>query len=79
MECLYFGQLGDLMACNQAWALFKHLFRDKRHLQDLMAAVMPVRNDQAHFAKVPTKELIRCQIACDDLLVIWDREEQGGR
>lgn len=78
MECLYLGQIGDLMVCNQAWVLFKNLFRDKRHLQDLMAAISPVRNDQAHFAKVPSKELSRCRIACDDLLVICDREEQTG-
>jgi hypothetical protein len=79
MECLYLGQLGDLIVCNQAWSLFKHLFRDKRHLQDLMAAINPVRNDQAHFAKVPPKELTRCGIACDDLLVIGHREEQAVR
>lgn len=78
MECLYLGQVGDLMVSNQAWALFKHLFRDKRHLQDLMAAISPVRNDKAHFLKVPPKELDRCRIACDDLLVIYDREDQAG-
>lgn len=77
MECLYLGQLSSLIISNQAWVLFKHLFRDKRHFQDLIAAIMPVRNDQAHFVKVPTKELSRCRVACDDLLVIWDREDQA--
>ena len=71
---LYLGQLMILMVETSGWPLFQHLFRDKRQLQDLMSAIMPVRNDRAHFAQVPQKELDRCRIACDDLLVIASAE-----
>jgi hypothetical protein len=70
MSCMYLGQLATLILHGTAWPLFKHLFRDQRELQDLMAAVTPVRADRAHFTSVPSKELARCKIACDDLLVI---------
>jgi hypothetical protein len=50
------------------------MFRDKRELEDMTNAIMPVRNDRAHFSTVPSKELERCRIACDDLLVISERE-----
>ena len=73
-ECLYFGHLIALMVGKLSWPLFSHLFRDKRQLEDLFASISPVRNDHAHFAKVPQKELDRCRIACDDLLVICERE-----
>lgn len=74
MSCMYFGQLKDLMINGQCWPNFKHLFRDKRELEDKVSAVMPVRNDRAHFSDVPPKELERCRIACDDLSVIFERE-----
>jgi len=70
MSCMYLGQLMTLMLHRTAWNLFKGLFRDQRHLQDLMAAITPVRADRAHFTSVPAKEVLRCKIACDDLLVI---------
>jgi len=74
MECLYLGQIGQLIISSHGWPLFQPLFRDKRHVQDLLASISPVRNDRAHFATVPEKELQRCRIACDDLLVIIERE-----
>lgn len=76
MECMYLGQLVDLMLTNLAWSHFKGLFRDKRELQDMLSAIGPARNDRAHFATVPPKELERCRIACDDLLVIIQMEEE---
>lgn len=51
-----------------AWKLFQPAFRDKRELDDLLKCVIPVRNDLAHFRRVPAKELDRCRLAADDLL-----------
>jgi hypothetical protein len=70
MSCMYLGQLLTLMIHGKAWPHFAHLFRDKRQLEDMMSAITPVRADRAHFTNVPEKELVRCKIACDDLLVI---------
>ncbi|KNH26670.1 hypothetical protein ACS77_15435 [Pseudomonas syringae] len=74
MSCMYFGHLKDLMISGQSWAYFKSMFRDKRELEDKVSAIIPVRNDNAHFTPTPSKELDRCRIACDDLLVIAERE-----
>ena len=73
LECMYLGQLGNLMLSSRSWTLFQPFFRDKRHLQDMLAAISPVRNDSAHFVTVPDKELQRCRIACDVLLVIIEK------
>ena len=67
LDFCYLGQLVQLMAANDAWELFRSPFRDKRELEDLIRAIVPVRNDQAHFRAVPEKELSRCQIAVDDV------------
>jgi hypothetical protein len=75
LEMLYLGQLINLILSKNTWSFFKHMFRDKRYLQDLVSSISPVRNDRAHFRQVPPKELDRCRIACDDLLVIVEREE----
>ena len=74
MSCMYLGQLGALMMNNETWELFRAPFRDKREFEDKLAAIAPVRNDCAHFCSAPDKELERCRIACDDLLVIVERE-----
>ena len=74
MECMYLGQLGNLMLDNSAWPLFRNAFRDKRQLQDILAAITPVRNDRGHFVSVDDKELRRCEINCDDLSVIIEKE-----
>ncbi|MBL0075739.1 MAG: hypothetical protein IPP41_07255 [Rhodocyclaceae bacterium] len=74
MSCMYFGHLKDLMIHSRGWPHFKHMFRDKRELEDRVNAITPVRNDRAHFSEVPEKELDRCRIACDDLSVIVDRQ-----
>jgi hypothetical protein len=73
MSCMYFGQLVTLMVHKNAWPMFQGLFRDKRELEDLGANISPVRNDRAHFSKVPKKELDRCRIACDDVTVALTR------
>ena len=70
MDCMYLGQLGALMESNQAWDLFKGLFADKREFGRMLRDIFPVRNDIAHFVPVPPKELQRCGITCDDMLVI---------
>lgn len=77
MSCMYLGQLGALMMNNETWELFRGPFRDKREFEDRLAAIAPVRNDSAHFCSAPAKELERCRIACDDLLVIVERELAG--
>ena len=68
LDYCYLGQLGQLMTANPAWKLFQAAFRDKRELEDLLKCVIPVRNDLAHFRRVPAKELDRCRVAADDLL-----------
>jgi len=73
----YLGQLGQLMMWNKSWSLFKHLFRDKRELEDMIRDIMPVRNDSAHFRSVPEHELNRCRVRCTDLLVIAERNQQA--
>lgn len=70
MDCMYLGQLGTLIETNQAWNLFKELFGEKHEFQRRLKEISPVRSHVAHFATVPPKELQRCRIACDDLLVI---------
>jgi len=73
LDCMYIDDLKRLLISPLVWDSFTRLFRDKRHVEDLIASITPVRNDRAHFAKVPPKELDRCRIACDDLLVIFER------
>ena len=75
MDCMYLGQLGALMESNQAWGIFKELFGDKREFGRMLKAIFPVRNDIAHFVSVPPKELKRCEIACDDVLVMVNRAD----
>src|SRR5258708_4569723 len=67
LDYTYLGHLGTLMRWTKAWDLFRHLFKDERQLEDLVDAIMPVRNDRAHFRSVPILELRRCQVACEDL------------
>ena len=70
MDCMYLGQLCKLMVSNQAWELFRDAFGNKRELERKLEAIYPVRNDIAHFAAVPPKELKRCEVECDDILVM---------
>lgn len=71
---MYLGQLVQLIVYRDAWDLFKHLFRDKRQLEDILADVSPVRNDHAHFRRLPPRELLRCQLRCEDLLYLIEEE-----
>ena len=48
-------------------------FRDKRELEDLIRAIVPVRNDAAHYRSVPRRELERCRLAIDDLTILISR------
>jgi hypothetical protein len=74
LDFLYLGQLLNIIISNTGWSLFSHMFRDKRSLEDIQKAISPVRNDLAHFRPTPVKELTRCNVACDDLLVILEKE-----
>lgn len=74
LDFTFLGQLGQLMLWGPAWDMFRHLFRDKRDLEDLLKGIAPVRNDMAHFRNVPDKELARCRVASDDLLAVLERE-----
>lgn len=77
MSCMYIGDLQALILNNVAWGNFKSSFRDKRELEDIIKAIAPVRNDRAHFSNVPEKELERCRIACDDLIVLFERMDDA--
>jgi hypothetical protein len=76
MDCMYIGQVANLILSRKAWHLFSGVFRDKRELEDWLRGIQPVRNDRAHFAPVPEKELLRCRVACDDLLVVIQNASQ---
>jgi hypothetical protein len=67
LDYSYLGQLMRLMQAKDAWAIYGKPFRDQRELEDLMKAIISVRNDTAHFRSVPEKELIRCKLAVSDL------------
>ena len=74
MDCMYLGQLGTLVENRKAWSLFLPCFGDKALLQRWLKEISPVRNDIAHFSpSVPEKELRRCRLACDDLLVVIEQ------
>jgi hypothetical protein len=75
LDYCYLGQLVNLVLSAEAWELFKHLFKDKHQLEEIVKCIMPVRNDRAHFRPVPLKELQRCRIASDDLMVILAKEQ----
>jgi len=77
LDFTYLGQLGQLMIWKKSWDLFKHLFRDKRELEDMIRDIVPVRNDGAHFRSAPEHELDRCRIRCIDLLTILERNQQA--
>jgi hypothetical protein len=74
LDFMYLGQLVQLIIYRDAWDLFKHLFRDKRQLEDILADISPVRNDHAHFRRVPPRELLRCRLRCEDLLYLIEEE-----
>ncbi len=67
LDFCYLGQLVQLMVAGPAWQLYKAAFEDKRQLEDFARAIIPVRNDGAHFRSVPSMELQRCRIAVSDL------------
>lgn len=77
MSCMYIGDLQALIVSNLAWSHFKSRFRDKREFEDIIKSIAPVRNDRAHFSVVPEKELERCRIACDDLIVLFECTDQS--
>jgi len=72
----YLGQLVQMVVWKGSWDLFKHLFRDKRELEDMIRDIVPVRNDSSHFRSVPEHELNRCRVRCVDLLTILERNQQ---
>lgn len=79
LNFMYLGQLGELMLCNKAWQLFKHLFHGKYELEEMIRDIKPVRDDLAHFRPVTDHELNRCGVRCTDLLNILERNQQVTR
>lgn len=73
VDAMYMGQFRALIVSNKSWHLFKPVFKEKVTVENMFSAIVPVRNDQAHFNAVPEKELLRCFIACDDLAVLIKR------
>jgi hypothetical protein len=67
LDFCYLGQLLQLMTVGDAWDMFRAPFRDRRELEDFVGAIMPVRNDSAHFRSVPRMETDRCRLAIQDL------------
>jgi hypothetical protein len=74
LDFMYLGQLVQLIVSREAWVLFRHLFRDKRQLEDIVADISPVRNDHAHFRRVPPRELVRCRLRCEDFLYLLEQD-----
>ena len=70
LDFLYLGDLTRLINSGEVWDQYKPVFGDKSVLSGHLADISPVRNDRAHFRQVAEKELQRCAIACDDLLVL---------
>jgi hypothetical protein len=75
LQFAYLGQLAQLMIANEAWEMFKPMFRDKRELEDLVRKITPVRNDTAHFRAVPLQHLRSCQVACEELKTLLSTGE----
>lgn len=70
MDSMYLGELRNLILSNQAWELFRSVFGDRGTVETKIGETIPVRNDFAHPAPIPRKELWRCWIACDDMLTM---------
>ena len=75
LDFCYLGQLVQLIIAGPSWQLFNAAFDDKRQLEDFARAIIPVRNDGAHFRSVPSMELQRCRIAVADLTHRLERLE----
>ncbi|MFL5357214.1 DUF262 domain-containing protein [Archangium sp.] len=73
LDFITLGQLEQMMVAPDAWALFSGAFSGKPEFDGLLKAIKPVRNDQAHFRRVPEQELLRCRLACGDLLTLLGR------
>jgi hypothetical protein len=72
LDYLFTGDLARLVTATETWDKFSPIFDGRKDvLQKKLQEIMPVRNDGAHFRAVPSKELDRCRIACDDLLVMF--------
>ena len=78
MESMYLGELQNLILSNQAWELFLDVFGDRATVETKIREIVPVRNDFAHPAPIPRKELLRCWIACDDMLAMIRQALGGG-
>jgi len=74
LDYLYLSDLARLVTAQETWDQFSPLF-DKRKdlLQGRLQQILPVRNDRAHFRSVPENELLRCKLACSDLLTMFNR------
>ncbi len=70
LDFITLGQLEQLMVATEAWGLFSGAFMGRPEFDGLLSAIRPVRNDKAHFRRVPERELLRCKLACGDFLVL---------
>jgi hypothetical protein len=70
LDFITLGQLEQMMVAHDAWSLFSGAFSGRPEFDGLLSAIRPVRNDQAHFRRVPERELLRCRLACGDLLTL---------
>lgn len=76
LDYLFMGDLAKLVTASETWDKFSQVFDGRKDLlQRKLQEIMPVRNDRAHFRSVPEKELERCRIACDDLLVMFRKAD----
>jgi len=74
LDYLYVNDLARLVTANDMWDHFSPLFDNKKDtLNNRLQQITPVRNDQAHHRRVPENELLRCKLACDDLLTMMRR------
>jgi hypothetical protein len=50
------------------WDEFRKVFHDKRKTQEDLAVVTQCRNELEHFRSLPAREIMRLQVAANDLL-----------
>jgi hypothetical protein len=80
LDYLYVNDLARLVTASETWDQFAPLFqRRKDALTSRLEQITPVRNDRAHHRRVPENELLRCKLACDDLLAMIRRERGPGQ
>ncbi|MCA9677591.1 MAG: DUF262 domain-containing protein [Myxococcales bacterium] len=74
VDYLYLGQLPKLLFSNDVWAEAKvrlgNASDTKQRLNDAISYIAPVRNSIAHVREVPTEQLQKAHVACNDVLAM---------